>query len=86
MSFGDLISPVLNLNDMLFSLETICRDCAQLCENVIKSLAHNLANFKLLNHLVHLFSLVKVQLLMFQNILREHVQIRLRHSKLFFEV
>ena len=64
---------MLNLDDMLFPLEPICGNRAELCENVVESLANYLPYFKQLYKVVEFLSLVKVQLLVLQDILLQNV-------------
>ena len=64
---------MLNLDDMLLPLEPICGNGAKFCENIIESLANYLPYFKQLNKVVEFLSLVKVQLLVLQDILLQNV-------------
>lgn len=77
---------MLNLYDMLFPLEPICGNGAELCENIIESLSNYLPYFKQLDKVVEFLSFVKVQLLVLQDILFQNIKISLRDVQWLLKV
>jgi hypothetical protein len=64
---------MLDFNDMLLSLETICRDGTKLREYVIESFSNNFSNIKLLDSELHFFSRVEMDFLLSQDIVFKHI-------------